>query len=77
MVREAPDERSSGWMVVCAIAAKLCCTSETLRKWVRQIEQGLERGLDRPEFVAHAGFLSSGPDYAADSIGSRARRGFR
>ena len=39
LVREARGEHPSEWAALCATAAKLGCTSETLRKWVRQAER--------------------------------------
>ena len=38
LVREARGDHSSEWAAICAIASKLGCTSETLRKWVRLAE---------------------------------------
>ena len=36
-----------GWAAICSIAEKFGCSSETLRKWVRQAEkdQGVRAGL--------------------------------
>ena len=39
LVREARGEHLSEWATLCAIAAKLGCTAETLRKWLRQAER--------------------------------------
>lgn len=39
MVREHQDEHESQWAAMGAIAAKIGCTAETLRRWVRQAEQ--------------------------------------
>jgi len=40
-------EHRSQWAAICSIAEKVGCTSETLRKWVRQAErdQGVRSGL--------------------------------
>ena len=38
MVREHLDEHESQWAAIESIAAKIGCTGETLRKWVRQGE---------------------------------------
>ncbi len=39
MVREHQDEHESQWAAMGAIAAKIGCTAETLRRWVRQAEK--------------------------------------
>jgi transposase len=51
MVLEHQGEHPSQWAAIGSIAAKMGCTSETLRKWVRQAErdQGLRPGLSSGE----------------------------
>ena len=46
MVLEQQKEHSSQWAAIQSIAAKLGCTSETLRRWVRQVErdEGIRAG---------------------------------
>ena len=46
MVFDAGDQYESQWAAIESIAAKIGCTSETLRRWVRQAErdQGLKPG---------------------------------
>ena len=46
MVLEQQKEHSSQWAAIQSIASKLGCTSETLRRWVRQTEydQGARAG---------------------------------
>lgn len=44
LVREARGEHPSEWAAICAIATKLGCTAETLRKWVRHAEGGGRQG---------------------------------
>ena len=46
MVFEHRGEHESQWAAIESIAAKIGCTAETLRKWVRQAErdQGLRAG---------------------------------
>ena len=39
MVREHQGEHESPWATIGSIAAKIGCTAETLRRWVRQAEQ--------------------------------------
>ena len=39
MVREHRGEHESQWAAICSIAAKIGCTAETLRRWVRQAER--------------------------------------
>jgi transposase len=47
MVREHSPEHPSQWAAMAAIAPKLGCTPETLRRWVRQAERdtGQRAGL--------------------------------
>ena len=47
MVLEQQKEHSSQWATIQSIASKLGCTSETLRRWVRQTEydQGSRAGM--------------------------------
>jgi transposase-like protein len=51
MVREHGPEHPSQWAAIAAIAGKLGCTSETLRRWVRQAERdsGQRGGLTTDE----------------------------
>ena len=47
LVFEHEGEHDSQWAAIGSIAAKIGCTAETLRKWVRQAErdQGRRAGL--------------------------------
>ena len=51
MVFEHQDEHDSQWAAIRSISAKIGCTAETLRKWVRQHERdhGLRPGLTTTE----------------------------
>jgi len=51
MLLEQQREYNSEWAAMGAIASKLGCTAETLRKWVRQseIDQGKREGLSSSE----------------------------
>ena len=51
MVFEHQAEYGSQWAAMSSIAAKVGCTAETLRKWVRQFEQdqGIREGLSSDE----------------------------
>src|SRR5262245_53546484 len=51
MVREHRDAHDSQWAAITSIAGRIACTSETLRKWVRQAEQdaGARPGLTTEE----------------------------
>ena len=51
LVFEHQGEHESQWAAMNAIASKIGCTAETLRKWVRQAErdQGLREGLTSTE----------------------------
>ena len=51
MLLDQQGEHESQWAAMNSIAAKLGCTSETLRKWVRQSEKdlGLRDGVTSDE----------------------------
>jgi len=51
MVREHQEEHESQWAAIRSMAEKLGCTSETLRRWVRQAERdaGVRPGLTTDE----------------------------
>ncbi len=51
MVLEHGGDHASQWGAIGSIAAKIGCTGETLRKWVRQAErdQGIRPGLTSDE----------------------------
>ena len=51
MVLEHQGEHNSQWAAIGSIAAKIGCTAETLRKWLRQAErdQGNRPGLTTDE----------------------------
>ncbi len=51
MVLEHQEEYDSEWAAIGSIAAKIGCTAETLRKWVRQTERdaGRRPGLSTDE----------------------------
>ena len=51
MVLTHQNEYPSQWAAICSIAAKIGCTGETLRGWVRQAErdQGQRAGLTTDE----------------------------
>jgi transposase-like protein len=51
MVFEHEGEHESQWAAIGSIAAKIGCTAETLRKWVRQAERdrGRRAGLSTTE----------------------------
>ena len=51
MVLEHQDEHESQWATITSIAAKIGCSAETLRNWVRQAErdQGSRPGLTTEE----------------------------
>ena len=51
MVQEAGSEYESQWAAITSIAAKIGCTAETLRRWVRQHERdnGKREGVTTSE----------------------------
>jgi len=51
MVFDHQAEYGSQWAAMSSIAAKVGCTAETLRKWVRQSQQdqGIREGLSGDE----------------------------
>jgi transposase len=54
LVREFQGEYSSQWTAIQSIAAKIDCTAETLRRWVRQAEKdsGERDGLTTAESMS-------------------------
>ena len=67
MVFEHEREYSSQWGAVTSIAAKIGCTAETLRKWVRQAErdQADWRQLEFPATTnRNPRFFRADPDHA-------------
>ena len=51
MVAESQPQHESQWAAIVSIAAKIGCTAETLRRWVRQQERdtGQRSGATRAE----------------------------
>ena len=51
MVLEHQGDHASQWAAIASIAAKIGCTAETLRNWVRQAERdaGVRPGRRREE----------------------------
>jgi transposase-like protein len=51
MVVEAKEQDDSQWAAIVSIAAKIGCTAETLRRWVRRAERdsGQRDGLTTAE----------------------------
>jgi transposase len=51
LVAEQGPDHTSEWAAISSIAAKVGCTAETLRKWVRQAERdsGKRSGLSTDE----------------------------
>jgi transposase len=51
LVSEQEAAHASEWAAICSVAEKIGCTSETLRKWVRQAQRdaGARPGLATSE----------------------------
>ena len=51
LVREHQGEHESQWAAICSIAAKIGCTAETLRIWVRrgEVDGGRRPGVSSDE----------------------------
>jgi transposase len=51
MVLEHQDQHDSQWATICSVSEKLGCSTEALRRWLRQAErdQGLLPGLTTDE----------------------------
>src|SRR5688500_20221278 len=64
MVLEHGGDHASQWAAIGSIAAKIGCTTETLRKWVRQAErdQGLRPGPTTAEQERVGSMLSAAPE---------------
>jgi len=50
-VLDRQDQHESQWAAIVSMAAKIVCTSETLRRWVRRYERdhGIREGLTTAE----------------------------
>jgi transposase-like protein len=57
MVTEHQGEHASQWAAICSIAAKIGCSGETLRGWVRQAErdEGSAGGHDQRDACSFGG----------------------
>src|ERR1051326_279941 len=77
MVREHTGEHASQWEAIGSIAAKIGCTTETLRKWVRQAERerGARSGPTTAEHDRIKGLGGAGAQRGAESR-TRARSAF-
>src|SRR3954454_21842947 len=69
MVLEHQGEHASQWAAICSIAAKIGCSGETLRHWVRRHERdaGLRDGMTsevQAEKMASLGQLTAGIAHA-------------
>lgn len=51
LVREQTTGNESQWAVICSVSAKIGCSAESLRRWVRQSEKdhGEREGLTTDE----------------------------
>ena len=51
MVLEHQDEHTSQWAAISSIAGKIGCTTETLRRWVREaeVDEGVRPGVPSDE----------------------------
>ena len=51
MVLEHQDEHTSQWAAISSIAVKIGCTTETLRRWVREaeVDEGVRPGVTTDE----------------------------
>src|SRR5437879_5578090 len=67
MVLEHQGDHASQWAAIASIAAKIGCTGETLRSWVRQAErdQGLRPGAVASQWCRASLVLHAAPSIAA------------
>ena len=49
MVQEHRGDHASQWAAIASIAAKIGCTGETLRNWIRQAERDVRPGATTDE----------------------------
>ena len=54
MVLDQQHQHESQWAAIVSVASKIGCTSETLRKWVRQTERGHRQTRGADDGRAHA-----------------------
>ena len=67
LVFEHESEHESQWAAIGSVAAKIGCTVETLRKWVRQAE----RDLGRRDGVTTSGGTSAAAMATPERIAAR------
>ena len=54
MVLDQQHQHESQWAAIVSVASKIGCTSETLRKWVRQAERDTGKRVGLTDGRAHA-----------------------
>jgi len=63
LLQEHEGEYESQWQAMRSIASKIGCTTETLRKWVRQteVDKGTRSGLTTSERACLLGIIAREP----------------
>ena len=71
MVGEAASEYGSQWAAIVSIAAKIGCTPETLRRWVRQQERDTGQRPGPTDYCRRRACQGAGTEGARASQGQR------